>query len=1315
MKRFLLLLMTLVLAALQSMATITITTDETVTIGSTTYSGYGIYGANEGEIALLLSGDNSVTVQWNGGSLNQLKSAEYVKIGSTSNPNVLNDADLDALQNLSGAKFLDIDGSTLADGANIANIKAGSAIEAVTLPNGLPKEKVNAAGASLTACNSSFGACLSLVAEMEEQEKTQYWYDDPCSGNTRLEYIGTVNGNSGHVDNITRPLTFTGSSITYVNSKYNDDVMTADPSQVQNGMVVPNPLKVKLTHLDNPQTIYQIEYNGQILTVPTHAVDTNTNTVSQEFNCAETNWQNTVGLTGQPVTVLTSEYSYTFMKGGWEQPFNFFGEPDGNATDGYYAMVENIYIANNQGYQFEVTSTYNYTYTNERCEVATISYTDGPHETKDVPYNQDVTLTTTTKIINVPVEDGDCEVIAYVNTAGSLYKATSLDINDVAKATGVVISGNINNGDISWYGENSNDPFSNNGGGSSDADAYPANNAPVALVNWGTAPESIDIGDAVIDDYKHLRVLRNFGKDLKRVVLPKTATRIPNRCFESAESNGCYNLDDVVFPTDVPFTIGDNAFKNTAIKSLLLPSGVTQVGDNAFAYCPKLTDVEMEGLDAACHFGNNVFEQCVALKHVTLSEKVENIGDNMFLRCGLLESIRIPSTCETIGSESFKFCFSIHQITIPEGVKLIKENAFEEAGLTDIYLMATTPANLPKIYAMSPTGAGPSTFSYQRTTGNNTVPDDQGHLSRIRSADYDEVLTWYQEDQSGPQGLGTGNCLTALHYPESMKDFFEGIDYQDFPDLDLTGVVNYKTYEEYLALIPEGTDKVNTRCLLENKLKVNGAVSETQARDFGTEEYKYLPQSYSIDPDGATNSDILLVGPDKDGRYYPIQECYIARMAAGATGEVAGGVNQGESGLPVASQWGWRQFPLSSSIESIGEIPFEKEYDDTWYTMAFPWRMIDNQLFSAFNQKMEIVEFVGAEVLDADDPSTDTKEYNLVFHFEDVADTYYMNDDDEEFARERDGDKVDAAGHRIWIYTSKKDGTVVKCPDEVLSSGYNPKNASPEVKEAYGKYLNIQNVMVLPGHPYMIHPSIGAAPGVPAKVYINGVKKIAVGEGKKYASYEDLAEANKVKKTVSSRTRIKTIDQNGIVEYTYDGPEAWTNPENSAPGGQYYFIGNINDAVETNGVSDNGAQDTPLPCYILALPPGEQYPKYYRKSSGGKGKWSQYSAIIVPDETAKANVESLYLNKVTSPTGTGLAKGAFVELGEWDFNETVIIEENKISTIIDEALEKDPSTPIIRMNVVYNIKGQVVSNDSGSLEGLPKGIYIVNGKKYLVK
>ena len=36
-------------------------------------------------------------------------------------------------------------------------------------------------------------------------------------------------------------------------------------------------------------------------------------------------------------------------------------------------------------------------------------------------------------------------------------------------------------------------------------------------------------------------------------------------------------------------------------------------------------------------------------------------------------------------------------------------------------------------------------------------------------------------------------------------------------------------------------------------------------------------------------------------------------------------------------------------------------------------------------------------------------------------------------------------------------------------------------------------------------------------------------------------------------------------------------------------------------------------------------------------------------------------------------------------------------------------------NKVYNMNGQLVRNGSTSLEGLPKGVYIVNNKKYIVK
>ena len=122
--RKLLLFFAMLCVSVGTWAAITISSAN-VTVGGTQYSGYGIYGAQEGEIALLLSGDNSVSVQWNGASLSDLTSAEYIKVGSTSTPNVLGDADLEALELLSAAKFLDIDGSTLATGADITKIKAG--------------------------------------------------------------------------------------------------------------------------------------------------------------------------------------------------------------------------------------------------------------------------------------------------------------------------------------------------------------------------------------------------------------------------------------------------------------------------------------------------------------------------------------------------------------------------------------------------------------------------------------------------------------------------------------------------------------------------------------------------------------------------------------------------------------------------------------------------------------------------------------------------------------------------------------------------------------------------------------------------------------------------------------------------------------------------------------------------------------------------------------------------------------------------------------------------------------------------------------
>lgn len=52
---------------------------------------------------------------------------------------------------------------------------------------------------------------------------------------------------------------------------------------------------------------------------------------------------------------------------------------------------------------------------------------------------------------------------------------------------------------------------------------------------------------------------------------------------------------------------------------------------------------------------------------------------------------------------------------------------------------------------------------------------------------------------------------------------------------------------------------------------------------------------------------------------------------------------------------------------------------------------------------------------------------------------------------------------------------------------------------------------------------------------------------------------------------------------------------------------------------------------------------------------------------------------------------------------------------IDAIQTIDNENAIKKDDTVYNMNGQVVRRNAQSLDGLPKGMYIMNGKKYIVK
>ncbi|MBO7578243.1 MAG: leucine-rich repeat domain-containing protein [Prevotella sp.] len=142
--------------------------------------------------------------------------------------------------------------------------------------------------------------------------------------------------------------------------------------------------------------------------------------------------------------------------------------------------------------------------------------------------------------------------------------------------------------------------------------------------------------------------------------------------------------------------------------------------------------------------------------------------------------------------------------------------------------------------------------------------------------------------------------------------------------------------------------------------------------------------------------------------------------------------------------------------------------------------------------------------------------------------------------------------------------------------------------------------------------------------------------------------------------------------------------------------------------------------YFLGTPAGAIYPKYFRERESNPkrstGLWTQYSAIIIPNATALAGLET-DLGGVTSSSGTGSTPGAKSHDIAFDEDYFFINDTPQgIATLIEKIEKEEGKAPEVEyMDIVVSIDGKIVSRDKTTFEGLPKGVYIINGKKYYVK
>ena len=98
-------------------------------------------------------------------------------------------------------------------------------------------------------------------------------------------------------------------------------------------------------------------------------------------------------------------------------------------------------------------------------------------------------------------------------------------------------------------------------------------------------------------------------------------------------------------------TIPNSAFENnTALRSILLPTSLQEIGDRAFMNCLHLKEIDIP--DSVTAIGASAFTGCVELQSVTLGKGLLTIGDNAFTACHLLTELRLPEGLISIGKNA---------------------------------------------------------------------------------------------------------------------------------------------------------------------------------------------------------------------------------------------------------------------------------------------------------------------------------------------------------------------------------------------------------------------------------------------------------------------------------------------------------------------------------------------------------------------------------------------------------------------------------------------------------------------------------------
>ena len=164
-------------------------------------------------------------------------------------------------------------------------------------------------------------------------------------------------------------------------------------------------------------------------------------------------------------------------------------------------------------------------------------------------------------------------------------------------------------------------------------------------LQYNTFDNALYLGN---DVNKYVVLMMPKADDIQQCMISDSCQII----YESAFLN-CASLDSVSIPNSV-WSIGSNAFSNTALRSVVLPDSLRTIEAGLFNECTKLTSVTIP--NSVTTIGINAFYWCENLKTVALPNGLTQIGGSAFNYCLGLDSILIPMSVDSIGNAAFFRC-----------------------------------------------------------------------------------------------------------------------------------------------------------------------------------------------------------------------------------------------------------------------------------------------------------------------------------------------------------------------------------------------------------------------------------------------------------------------------------------------------------------------------------------------------------------------------------------------------------------------------------------------------------------------------------